>query len=613
MKNKKFNYINIIFIVVLFLISLLFSYKIMDIIKPDYMFVVDMTKDNEYRLVNSYNNGTTFKLKQSGEYYEADVTEDVTGYSIHLKLKLDEDEKRIKDVEYNGNVLEEKNIIKLTDYSKYDASYENMPLFMINRGKGKKIIISTFIAIIITVISMLILSKENKENKKKKKGFWSIFVYSDTFIKLLNKKDIIILVIVFLITFFIIVGCDAKVIANVGNLFANNVDIYQLQVNTRFITGRAYAEFPYNPLMLCIWGGIMSVFRPITKILPVLGNYPYWEVGVLKLFNFAFIFMTISALLSYFIDNGFIDKKRAKWIYYISLFNPVTFYVAILFVQLDALTLYLIVVGSLLLYNLNDNRFLGIVFLSIGLMLKMQILFLMPLAVILVLYIIYFCSKDKMTIKVTRMLKCIAIFAGITMFTFVLPYILKTPFYYLESNLEQSERMWYTTIQYTSNIYLYITLGVLAGAMILYLLNLRSDIKKETIILSVIIYYAVIILLFSFSIMPTPSVYIVTLGAFVILVALEKDRLRNVILSVVSILIIVCPMLSDYGDISKIFKNPNEQGIITCIIQKMAETNSVTKINSAIFTVSAVGMLIFALYMGRRSICLFENVEKNKY
>ena len=193
MKNKKFNYINIIFIVVLFLISLLFSYKIMDIIKPDYMFVGDMTKDNEYRLVNSYNNGTTFKLKQSGEYYEADVTEDVTGYSIHLKLKLDEDEKRIKDVEYNGNVLEEKNIIKLTDYSKYDASYENMPLFMINRGKGKKIIISTFIAIIITVISMLILSKENKENKKKKKGFWSIFVYSDTFIKLLNKKDIIIL------------------------------------------------------------------------------------------------------------------------------------------------------------------------------------------------------------------------------------------------------------------------------------------------------------------------------------------------------------------------------------------------------------------------------------
>lgn len=610
MKNKKFNYINIILIAVIFIISLFISYKIMNMIKPDYMFVVDMSKEDEYRLVNSYNNGTSFELQKNGEYYEADIPENITGYSIHLKLKLDEDEKCIKEVEYNGNVLEEKNIIKLTDYSKYDASYEDMPLFMLNRGKEKKIIISAFIAVIITVISTLILLKENKENEKKQKGFWNIFVYSDTFIKLLNKKDIIILVAVFLITFFVIVGCDAKVIANVGNLFAENVDMYQLQVNTRFITGRAYAEFPYNPLMLCIWGGIMSIFRPITKILPVLGNYPYWEVGVLKLFNLAFIFMTISAVLSYLIDNGFIDKKRAKWVYYISLFNPVTFYVAILFVQLDALTLYLVTVGSLLLFNLNDNRFLGIVFLSIGLMLKMQILFLMPLAVILVLYIIYFCSKDKMTTKVIRMLKCIAIFAGVAIFTFVLPYILKTPFYYLESNLEQSERLWYTTLQYTGNILLYITLGCLAGAMILFVLKLHSNIKKEKIILSVIIYYAVIILLFSFSILPTPSVYIVTLGAFVILVALEKDKLRNVMLSIVSILIIVCPMLSDYGDISKIFKNPNEQGIITNIIQNMTSINSVTKINSAVFTVSAVAMLIYAIYMGKKSLALLEDEEK---
>ncbi len=600
----KLDYKKILFIMIVFIVTLFVTIKIVDMVLYDYMFVVDMTQEGNYRITNSYQNGVEFSLQKSGEYYSTSILKDITGYDLNLKIKLDEENKKIEEVICNGTKIEDKDIIKLTDYTKYDMSYENMPLFMINRDSVTKGFISVGIALIVTIIISFIVLKQRKENSKLLENF----TYSSSFFKLLNKKDIFLLVLVFVLTFFIIVGCDAKVIANVGNLFAEDVDIYQLQVNSKYITGREYAEFPYNPLMLCIWGGILTIFRPITKMLPVIGKFPYFEVGILKLFSLVFIFLTISSILSFLLDHEIIAKKRAKWIYYLSLFNPITFYVAMLFVQLDALTLYFVVTGMVLLSKLNEDRFLGVLLLSIGLMLKMQILFLVPIVIIAILYIIFYNGKDKITNKIIRLLKCAFIFLLIAITTFGIVYVLKTPFFYLESNLEQSERLWFTTIQYNSNTYLYVALGTLAIAMIIFVLNIHSKMKKENIIMASLIYYAVIILLFSFAILPTPSIYIVTLGGMVILVALEPDKLKNIMFVLVSSLIIVCPMFSDYGDISKIVKNPNDTGIITNVIQKM-EVKDSQKINSIMFTISAVSMLTYAAYMGKKSIKLLKEME----
>lgn len=604
----KLDIKKIILIAIIFVLTLMLSIKIVDMIFYDYMFVVDMQEEGKYKLANSYENGIYFDLTKNGDYYETAIPENIIGYSLDLKIKLDEENKRIDEVIYNDQKLEENNIIKLTDYTNYDSTYKNMPLFMINRNVVKKMCASIALAIVTTIIISIILLKEMKETKKENKKFLGIFTYSTSFLKLLKKKDFIILILIFAITLFVTVGCDAKVIANVGNLFAEDIDIYQLQVNSKLITGREYAEFPYNPLMLCIWGGLMTIFRPITKILPVIGNYPYFEVGILKLFSLIFIFLTISTVLSFLLDKKIINEKKAKWVYYLSLFNPITFYVAILFVQLDALTLYLIVAGTVLLSNLNKNRFLGILLLSIGLMLKMQILFLIPTAVIAILYIIFYNCNDKLATKIYRVLKCGIIFGWIALTTFVILYIMKTPFYHLESNLAQSERLWYTTIQYASTTYIYISLGALAIATILFVLNIHSKMKKENVIMASLIYYSVIIFLFSFAILPTPSIYIVTLGGMIIMLATEQDKLKNIIITLVSTLIIVCPMFSDYGDISKIVKNPNEQGVITTFIQNMPEKDKI-KTNSITFTVSAVSMLTYAIFMGQKSINLLKERE----
>ncbi len=596
---NKFKKISIV--VITFLISLFISSKLSSMIFYDYMFVVDMQDEGSYSLSNSYDNGVRFSLLEDGDYYKASIPKEITGYSIDFKIKLNESEKRIEEVYYNEKKLSDEKILKLTDYSKYEVSYENLPLFMIERDGRAMATFTLVITLLSTIIVSMIFFKKNLSI--------SNLVYSNTFMKTLKKRDIIILGIVFLLTFFIVVGCDAIVIANAGNLFSEGIDMYQLQVNTRLLTGREFAEFPYNPIMLIAWGGILTIFRPITKHLPVIGNFPYFEVGIIKLFNLILIFLTISAVLSFLMDAKIVDKKRAKIIYYLALFNPITFYVAMLFVQLDTLTLFLVTVGTLLLNKLNEDNYLGILMLSLGLLLKMQILFLLPGAIIAILYIIFFCSKDKISTRILRMIKSGLIFSFIAISSFVLPYIMKTPFYHLEANLAQSERVWYTTIPYNANTFFFLALAALAAVTIYFVLNVHSNIKKEKMAIASIINYAVIIFMFSFAVLPTPSIYITTLGAFILIIALEKDILKNIILTLVSVLVIVCPMFADYGDISKIIKNPNETGFITSHIQAMEPEDS-TRINSIMFTVSSVSMFTIGLYMQKKSVDLIKEDVK---
>lgn len=597
MKNLK----KILFVFIILFTSIFINGKILDIIFHDYMFVVDMNNTESYRITNSYNNGVTFDLIEDDEYYITNISKEITGEELQIKLKLNEEEKRIEKVLINNIELSKNNIIKLTDYSQFEESYANIPLFIIENNSNFKTFALIFLSIIVTTIISIIFLSKNKI---------SSFIYSASFIKLLKRWDWIILIIVFLAISFVTVGCDAKIIANVGNLFYEDIDMYQLQVNTRLITNRVYAEFPYNPLMLCIWGGILSIFRPLIKMLPIIGDYPFFEVSIIKCFNLIFIFLTLCSLLSFLLDHKIIDKKRAKWIYYLGLFNPLTFYVALLFVQLDPLTLYLMIIGTLLLSKLNENNYLGIVLISIGLLLKMQILFLLPSVVFLILYILFFCSNDKLIKKINKLVICGFIFGFFALNTFIIPYLLKTPFYHLEANFEQSERMWFTTIPYASNIFLFITLGSLAIVTILFVLNIHSKIKKENFIISTILNYAVIVFMFSFSIIPTPSIYMLSLGAIVMILALEKDKLKNFLFIIMLTLIITCPMFSDYGDISKILKNPNEPGFITEYVQKMDQKDS-ERFISIIFTISAVSMLTYGLYIQKKSIDLLKEGEKN--
>ncbi len=600
MKNNKLK--KILIFIISFIVILFITYKMIDIIFYDYMFVVDMSNSENYKLSNSYNNGVVFDLVKKGEYYETDVPDSITGYEINFKIMLNEEDNRIEKVIYNDKVLEDRNILKLTDYSKLDKAYENIPLFMINRDQTKKVAVSIVLSVIISVVLSIILNKE-------KDGENNIFSFSNSFKGILKKRDYLIVFLIFLITLFIVVGCDAKVIVNVQKLFAKDIDVYQLQVNTRLLQGREYAEFPYNPIMLFVWGGIYTLFKPIIQLLPSIGNYPYFEVGLIKIFNLIFICLTVSSIISYLLDKKIIDKKQAKWIWYMGILNPVTFYVAILFVQLDALTLFLITLGTLKLDNLNNNKLLGVVYLALGLTLKMQTILLMPIAIIAMTYLIFYCNKEKTINKIILFLKTYFVFFGIIIFTFVLPYIMKTPFYYLESNLNQSERMWFTIIKYSETILLYLTLAGLAVAMISYALSIHSKMKKENIILSSIIYYAVIVFVFSFTIMPTPSVYIITLGGFVIISALEKDKLKNIILMLVSIFVILSPMVSDYGDISKIFSNPLSAGKLSTFIQNSKES---VKLNSIAFTISSSAMMIIALYFGKFSTKLLKEESELK-
>lgn len=602
---KQVKSIIIIFLLIIF--SYVVSSNLINSVFHDYMFAIDMQNSEQYSITNSYENGIRFDLNKTNEYYTTTVPSNITGEELNLKILLDEENKIIKSVEYNGIDLNKSNIIKLGDISDLDKAYKDIPVFTINRENINKPLCISLLTTFIFSTLYLLFRKEIKFKINNNNFLSSLFLFSDESIKLIKKKDMIIIASVFITTFFVVVGCDARLIVNMTTLFNGGVDIYQLQVNTKIILLREFAEFPYNPMMLYIWSSISYIFTPIFKLIPVINNYPYLQVGVIKLVNLFFILTSVLSILSFMLKNKYIDMKKAKLVFYLAIFNPVTFYVSILFVQLDALTLYLFTLGILNLSKINENKYIGILFLSIGLLLKMQLIFLIPSTIVTILYIIIF-NKDTIKNKLKRITISASIFFTTFILTFGTYYFLKTPFYFLEKNLSQSDRIWGVTIQYTTGLYLYLAIAAILIVILSFLLSLKSNMKKETIIIYSLIYSAVMIFAFSFAILPTPSIYTVSLAAFVCIMCLEKDILRNVIFSLMSVLIVFGAMFSDYGDITRLFFSWDVTPFLTSKVSNFSDALKVTY-NSSVFTISAVAMLFYSIYMAKEAIKLNKSEE----
>ena len=116
----KLDYKKVLLVVIIFILTFFISAKIIDMIFYDYMFVIDMQEEGNYKITNSYQNGIAIDLEKEDEVYKATIPEEITGYTINLQIKLDEENKRIEEVTYNDKKLDDGNIIKLTDYTKYD-------------------------------------------------------------------------------------------------------------------------------------------------------------------------------------------------------------------------------------------------------------------------------------------------------------------------------------------------------------------------------------------------------------------------------------------------------------------------------------------------------------
>ena len=577
---KKFIKNNYKLSIILAIVSLIFSFLIARSLFPDFQFAIlsDDATGVDYISIGT-KDGINIPVENTDGKYAISFPKAFTGYDIDILYEKIDGE--IKKVSVNGSEIA---TYKLNTYA--NNKYDNLTLFNTKRKSNTFIEAFAVLFLLLFLILMFVFN-----NGKYKSILPSI-------VKKIGIKHIIISSAIIMLTLFLICGCDAKVIINAARWFIDGVDIYQLQINSRNLLGTVYAEFPYNQLSMIIYGGFFGLTGFITKSLPLINNYPYLQVYTIKIVNLILVQMTVLHVLSYLYNKKKIDRKRLLLIYYLSIFNPITFYVAFMFVQLDSLSLFLITLGFLNLEKIKTNNYFGVLFISLGLIIKTQLLLLFP--IVLLSLIIYGFQNEKFIDGIKKVGTSLLIIISIVFIFLLSNTIVHSPFYLLNSNLGQAERIYYTIVNYMGNTSVYLSIFFVGLSIFGYAFNLKISTDFYKLTKTNLLYMLILIFILSAAIVPTPSIYVISLPAFIVLLYDEEDIFKSLMIYAFSIGVIFLPMLSDYGDITILISGFNKTSILMNYMNKLGQADFV-KINNIIFTVSAASMVAYVIYCIKKS------------
>ena len=133
----------------------------------------------------------------------------------------------------------------------------------------------------------------------------------------------------------------------------------------------------------------------------------------------------------------------------------------------------------------------------------------------------------------------------------LLPRFVDTPIKRALAHIPQAERIWYTTIPYVdSSVYFYVTIGALILVFMLVISRINLKWNLSEMINTSLLMIGIITLVFSGTILSTPSFYLHTLPAFVIMYAMCENGFERSIKGLPTFLIIVIWMFMPEGDIS---------------------------------------------------------------
>lgn len=391
----------------------------------------------------------------------------------------------------------------------------------------------------------------------------------------------------------IAVGGDINVTIGNFRLAGDGVNIYQYQATMDQRYQISFLLWPYNPPML------MAYFLgtlPMQLWHPAASGYHIVCYLIFKLLNGVLILVTVVGILSFLEKRGMIAREKCGSIFLWSFFNPLVFYVAVVYIQLDIFPACCLVLGCLLFVEKKMPSLSGIL-LAVGLSCKMQNVLLSP-AVIVLLCIDLLKGKEER--RATW--KAVAVFA-VTLAVFLLPFMRQGgPVALMAQYSPQSERVWWTTLQYASGVFFQITPGVLVCAMIMDMIHLDLQKRPETLVLNTFYMFGAIVLLFSFSILSTPSTLIHCLAAFTLLNVMARDRLQRLIIAGLSLLMVFEVMFSSVGDVARLLSYAGIPYNFTVLEQTLNGTDQGTRLFSILFTISHAAMLAFGLLFCKKAI-----------
>lgn len=567
--------------IVVFL-SLFLAVTFGNIINPKIQVFVDISNYNEKNsvVVGNYKDGLAdYELDSNNNVF---VKTNIKNKEYIITFNVNNN--KISDIKVNGEKFDK--VEKISDYTTYNA-YQDTYCLKINAVTYMHYVL----IVLLFVIFMFLLYLSSKSLFKKEKYNHKL-IYSGSSIKIIGLKPIVISFVVTIISLVLYCGCDLCVISETIILHMKGVDFYQLFSTLNEYKGVTLLMWQYDGAMLAGYSlpsyltyFTLKFFNPL--------KYHWIQVILYKLFNMLLCNAVVLSLISFLIDKKILDKTKAKKLYYISIFNPVTFYVAIWFIQFDILPAYLLLLGILLMDNLEENKFISAFLIAFALSCKMTMWMFIPAIGILMLFVLIKNKSFKDSIihgLVIFFVLCIMLLST---------RILHSPIASALSGLAQSERMWYTIIVYLQALLLYVSVFTIIVSFALIYHDISSKISITNMIMITILSFGVTTMAFSFSTVATPSFWLQTMGAFIIIFALIDDDLTLFLTICFASLIIIQFACLPEGDITASLIFIGKEPIFTHIVNNIEDANGVIKYHSILFTVSQSIMFIFMFVFGK--------------
>lgn len=426
-----------------------------------------------------------------------------------------------------------------------------------------------------------------RTNEDIKSNWKECYIYRSAQQQPWNIKKWVLFWAVVLASYIIPFGSDVVNIAGAMSQAISGIDIYQIQ-NLREVEVHLleFNTFPYNPIMLLFY------------LIPSLLSFSYapFYIHAFGDLTSSLILKACSALLlretalsiqGYMLDRGMTTIRRGAVIQ--TILTPAVFYIAIIFVQLDALPMYLVSEGILQQLREDGNRLnktVGSVLMAMGCFCKMQNLMMVPTCLLIYFALIY---------KKERVLKELAIYiaglmANVVVIYFTNPIIKQ----FLSKNL-QSKRIFYTVIQYAQGLYFLVSIFTVVLVFSLVATRIRCSLKHCQLLFITYLLNAMLFLGLSASIIATSSVYIMTFPAFAYILFKEKDGMRRFILMAFSFLIVTEIAFTSMGDITGILKYFGSRGFFTNLSANLIGTEEGIFLTSIIMTISKAGLVLYLL------------------
>lgn len=414
-------------------------------------------------------------------------------------------------------------------------------------------------------------------------------IYSRTGFESIGKKTIIIPYIITAVSLIIYHGCDLVPLSESIKLSSSGTDIFQLFACLN----------KYKDIELFIWqydGMMLAFYKLVSWIcyLPFKFDVNSYHLGytiLYKFVNITLLNLTAISLVSFMIEHNVIPKEKAKNIYLWTVLNPVTLYVAVIFIQFDALPLYLFTLGVLLLDNIEENKILPFLLIALGITCKIPMMMAMPVISMMGLYFLLKARGNELK----KLVLYFIFFIIMLVVVFLLPRIVHAPLGVAYSGMRAAQRMWWTTVQYAPVVYLFVTVMVIEILCLLNYVKLNLKVSVVDLIQNSLLIVAAIVYGFSFSVLSTPGIFIVTLPAFAFMYTKQEDNLQRFIFGFGGLLMVVYVLFSSIGDISATSIFFGGKAYFTEIEHMYSGTPTGTQINSVLHTVSNSAMLAYAI------------------